>query len=83
MVRFRNVDPDSIPAPKKCKKAASAAPVSDVKGAAPVSEEDALAAALCAPAVPAGTFGQIKLAQANREFLNFEFSTIFLGEIYH
>ena len=63
--------------------AARAAPVSEVKGAAPVSDEDAMAAALSAPAVPAGTFGQIKLAQANREFLNFEFSTIFLGEIYH
>ena len=59
--------------------AARAAPVSEVKGAAPVSDEDALAAALSAPAVPAGTFGQIKLAQANREFLNFEFSTIFFG----
>ena len=65
--------------------AARAAPVSEVKGAAPVSDEDALAAALSAPAVPAGTFGQIKLAQANREFLNFEFSTsfVFWGEIYH
>ena len=62
--------------------AARAAPVSEVKGAAPVSDEDALAAALSAPAVPAGTFGQIKLAQANREFLNFEFSTsfFFLGK---
>ena len=64
-------------------KGDAATPVSEVKGAAAVSDEDAMAAALGCPAVPAGTFGQIKLAQANREFLNFEFSTIFLGEIYH